>query len=109
MVEYSLSLDLIFNSLADPTRRDIFQRVSKREHTVNEIASRYKMSLAAVSKHLKILENARLIRKQRNGRRQIITASPETLSSVQDYLAQYEHLWSERFNALDKYLKKEGE
>jgi DNA-binding transcriptional ArsR family regulator len=60
MVEYTPSLDSIFGSLADPTRRDILQRVAGRELTVSQIAEPYDLSLAAVSKHLKILERAKL-------------------------------------------------
>jgi DNA-binding transcriptional ArsR family regulator len=108
MVEYPMNLDLIFSSLADPTRRDIFQRVTGSELSVNEIALHYKMSLAAVSKHLKILEQAKLIIKHRKGRQQLVKAAPSTLKSVQDYLSQYEQLWNERFDSLEDYLKKEG-
>lgn len=108
MVEYSLNLDLVFGSLADPTRRDIFKRVARKEQTVSEVAKHYKMSLAAISKHLKIMERAKLIQKRQEGRQQLITATPATLKSVQDYVAQYEKLWNERFDALEIYLKKEG-
>jgi DNA-binding transcriptional ArsR family regulator len=106
MVEYSIELDLIFGSLADWTRRDIFKRVATREQTVSEIASHYKMSMAAISKHLKILEHAKLISKRRLGRQQLVSATPLTLRGVQDYLEQYEQLWNKRFDALDNYLKK---
>lgn len=108
MVEYSLDLDLVFGSLADPTRRDIFKRVSRKEQTVSEVAKHYKMSLAAISKHLKIMERARLIQKRQHGRQQLINATPATLKTVQDYVAQYEKLWNKRFDALETYLKKEG-
>ena len=108
MVEYALNLDLVFGSLADPTRRDIFKRVSLKEQTVGDVAKHYKMSLAAISKHLKIMERARLIQKHQSGRQQLISATPATLKSVQDYLAQYEQLWNERFDALETYLKKES-
>jgi DNA-binding transcriptional ArsR family regulator len=108
MVEYSLSLDLVFGSLADPTRRDIFKRVSIKEQTVSEVAKHYKISLAGISKHLKILERAKLIQKRQHGRQQFIKATPATLKSVQDYVAQYERLWNKRFDALETYLKKEN-
>ena len=108
MVEYTLRLDLIFGSLADPTRRDIIKRVSLKEQTVSEVAKHYKISLAAISKHLKILERAHLIQKRQNGRQQLIKATPATFKSVQDYAAQYERLWNKRFDALETYLKKEG-
>ncbi len=56
MVEHILQLDSVFGSLADPTRRDILQRVTKQELSVGEVAKPYKMSFAAISKHLKILD-----------------------------------------------------
>lgn len=107
MVEYPIQLDLVFNSLANPTRRDILQRVTNSEQTVSEIAAQYKMSFAAISKHLKILEKAKLISKRRNGRQHIVTAQPSALRSVQDYLDQYEKLWDKRFDALEELLNKE--
>lgn len=108
MVEYNIQLDLVFSSLADPTRRDIFQRVTGSEQSIGEIAKHYKMSFAAVSKHLKILEKAKLVNKRKLGRKQIISAEPETLRNVQAYIGQYEKLWNQRFDNLDELLKKEG-
>ncbi len=107
MVEYTLVLDDIFGSLADTTRRDILQRLTTRELTVSEVAEPYNMSLAAVSKHLKILERGRLIRKQRRGRTQLVSASPVALQTAAAYFKGYETLWNERFDALDSLLKKE--
>jgi DNA-binding transcriptional ArsR family regulator len=107
MVEYPLQLDLVFNSLANPTRRDILQRVTNGEQTVSEIAEHYKMSFAAISKHLKILEKAKLISKRRNGRQHIVTAQLAALQGVQEYLDRYEQLWNKRFDALEELLNKE--
>ena len=108
MVEYSTQLDLVFSSLADPTRRDIFQRVTGSEQTISEIAEHYKMSFAAVAKHLMILEKAGLITKRKKGRAQLVSAQTATLKSVEDYLQQYEQLWNKRFDALDELLTKKG-
>jgi DNA-binding transcriptional ArsR family regulator len=107
MVEYTLSLDSIFGSLADATRRDILRRVSQDELSVTEIARPYGVSLAAVSKHLKILEQARLIVKHRIGKRQLVRASPLALKDAADYLHYYEQLWEVRFDRLEEYLDKE--
>jgi DNA-binding transcriptional ArsR family regulator len=106
MVEYSLQLDLIFGSLADPTRRDMIQRLTGCEQSISQIAKHYKMSLAAVSKHLKVLEKAHLISRRRKGRQQIVTAQPESMKTVQSYIEQYEALWNTRFDALEKLLKE---
>lgn len=107
MVEYVLSLDSIFGSLADPTRRDILRRVSQAELTVSEIAAPYDLSLAAVSKHLGVLEHARLIIKRRHGKQQFVQAQPAALKNAADYLITYEQLWRERFDVLESYLNKE--
>jgi DNA-binding transcriptional ArsR family regulator len=106
MVEYSKQLDLVFNSLADPTRRDIFQRVSGNESSVGEIAKHYKMSFAAVSKHLKVLERANLISRRKNGRQQLVIARPKALKNIEEYLAEYEEIWDNRFDALEDLLNK---
>jgi DNA-binding transcriptional ArsR family regulator len=108
MVEYNSQLDLVFGSLADPTRRDIFQRVTGSEQTISEIAEHYKMSFAAVSKHLKILEKAQLISKRKKGRQQLVIARTDTLKSVEDYLIQHERLWNQRFDILEQLLNKKG-
>jgi DNA-binding transcriptional ArsR family regulator len=107
MVEYVLSLDSIFGSLSDPTRRDILQRVTGRELTVSEIASHYDLTFAAVSKHLKVLERARLISKRRRGKEQMVTVSPRALAVADEYLEQYRLLWESRFDRLEVLLEQE--
>jgi DNA-binding transcriptional ArsR family regulator len=108
MVEHNIQLNLIFGSLADPTRRDIFQRVSVNEQSIGEIAEHYKMSFAAVSKHLKILEKAKLVTKRRSGRQQLVAADPIALKTIEDYLSQLEKLWNKRFDALEEFLSEKG-
>jgi len=105
MVELTLSpLDLIFQSLADPTRRDILKRVARKELSVGQIAKDYSLTFAAISKHLKVLEKAKLIVKRRNGKEQIVKAHPSSLKEASDYLKTYEKLWNNRFDRLEKYL-----
>lgn len=105
MVEYTL--DTIFSSLADPIRRDILQRVSQDELSVSEIALPYDMSLAAVSKHLKILEQAKLIIKRRKGKQQLVRADATGIKEVQNYLEQYRLHWEERFQVLEQIISEE--
>lgn len=107
MVEYTLPLDGIFGSLADPTRRDILSRLQLGQLNVSEIAEPYDISLAAVSKHLKILEQAKLIMKRRKGKEQIVSLQPAAVMQAADYFKQYEQMWSERFDRLEKYLNEE--
>ena len=108
MVEYALSLDSVFGSLADPTRRDILKRVANQELSVSQIALPYDLSLAAVSKHLKVLQKAKLIIKRRKGKEQMVRLDPQALNSAADYLAQYRQLWEEQFAVLDQLLKEES-
>lgn len=105
MVEYGLNLDNIFASLADPTRRDILTRVSRQELSIGEIAKHYDLTFAAVSKHLKVLEKARLIFKRRKGKEQIVYISPGTLAGADEYLDFYRNLWERRLDSLEIYLK----
>lgn len=108
MVEYALSLDEVFGSLADPTRRDILRRVSRRQMTISEIASRYDLTFAAVSKHLKVLEKAKLIIKRRRGKEQLVQLAPQTIKSANEYLEFYRAFWEERLDSLDAYLREEA-
>jgi DNA-binding transcriptional ArsR family regulator len=105
MVEYSL--DLVFHSLADPTRRDILRRVSKHELSVGELASPYHVTFAAISKHLKVLEKAALITKRKAGKQHFIAASPPALELAAEHLARYMKLWEDRFDRLDTILEQE--
>lgn len=89
MVEYTYQLDTIFTSLGDPIRRDILNRVARCEHSVGELVACYDVSFAAISKHLKVLERACLIRKRKEGRKHMIRLAPEALRSVDEYLEQY--------------------
>lgn len=108
MVEYSLSLSLdnIFSSLADPTRRDILRRVSHRRHSIGELARHYPLTFAAVSKHIKVLEDAKLVTKRKKGKEHIVHIAPQTLAVADEYLEHYRALWDERFGRLDALLKE---
>jgi DNA-binding transcriptional ArsR family regulator len=107
MVEYTLSLDSIFGSLADPTRRDILRRVSDSELSVGEIARPYDLTFAAVSKHLKVLEKAKLIIKRRQGKEQIVSLAPQALADATEYLDWYRQFMEVRYDSLANYLNKE--
>jgi Predicted transcriptional regulators len=106
MVEHTARLDTIFGSLSDPTRRDILQRVSGNELSVGEIAAHYDLTFAAISKHLKVLERAKLITKRRRGKEQMVSVSPYALKEAADYLENYRQIWEQRFDALDRVLKE---
>lgn len=105
MVEYTLQLDSIFHSLADPIRRDILRRVAECDLSITELAEKYTISFAAVSKHLKVLEKAKLVIKKKEGKKQIVTLSPTALKSADEYLEQYRLLWQSRHDKLEQLLK----
>jgi len=104
MVEYTFPLDNIFAALADPTRRDILQRVREGELSVSDIAEPYDMSLAAISKHLKLLEKARLITKRKQGKERLVSVNVQGLADADEYLQQYKELWEQRLDSLSDYL-----
>lgn len=106
MVEYTLQLDEIFGSLADPTRRDIIAQVARAEFSVGELVQKYDVSFAAISKHLKVLEKARLITKRKEGKKHMVTLAPGALRSADEYLEQYRQMWQSRYQKLDSLLKQ---
>lgn len=107
MVEYKQNLDSVFHSLSDPVRRDILLRVSVSEYSVGELVSQYNMSFAAVSKHISVLQKAKLINKRKEGKKNMITLAPGTLESADKYLEQYRHMWQSRHDKLDALLQQE--
>lgn len=100
-------LDSVFHALADPTRRQILRSLTSSEKTVGEIARPHKMSLAAVSKHLNVLENAELIARERRGSFQIVTLKAKTLKPAEEWIAFYSRYWNQQFDRLEKYLEGE--
>lgn len=110
MVKYSVptpTLDAVFYSLSDPTRRDIVSRVAKHEYSVGELVANYDISFPAVSKHLKVLEKSRLIRKRKEGKKHMISLVPGTLEVVDQYLEQYRQMWQSRHDKLAAILEKD--
>lgn len=105
MVEQNLYLDNLFGSLSDPVRRDILLRLVNAQQSIGQLADKYKMSFAAVAKHIKVLEKAQLIIKTRRGNEQLISIQPLALKDALYYLKQYEGLWSDRFDVVDNLLK----
>lgn len=99
-------LDRIFHALSDPTRRSILTSISSKESTVSEIARPYRMSLAAVSKHLKVLESAGLIDRKRVGSFQVVSLRAESLKSAAEWLSFYEKFWNTKLDALKDLLEK---
>ena len=101
------SLDLAFAALADPTRRRIVARLTRGEIRVTDLAQPFAMSLNAVSKHVKMLERAGLVRRTRVGREHYLRLRAQPLRQVQDWVSQYERFWNQRLDALGEFLDRQ--
>lgn len=99
-------LSTMFGALADPTRRAILARLALGETTVAELAKPFDISGPAISKHLKVLENAGLITRGREAQWRPCKIEPLALKSLDEWLEQYRQFWEERLDRLDDYLRK---
>jgi DNA-binding transcriptional ArsR family regulator len=107
MVKDVQVLDTVFHALAHGARRDILRRLAVGELTVGELAAPLSMSLAAASKHVKVLEGAGLVQRTVAGRRHVCRLQPEPLSGAAAWLRFYENFWDERLDALQDVLDPE--
>lgn len=97
----------IFKSLADPTRRAIFERLSREgEQTVRMLTDRSGVSQPAVSKHLGVLKHAGLVRARHQGRETHYAAEPRALAPLVDWMSYYSGFWHDRFDRLEGLLKR---
>jgi DNA-binding transcriptional ArsR family regulator len=97
----------VFKSLADPTRRAIFERLSRDgEQTVRSLTDRSGVSQPAVSKHLGVLKHAGLVRARHAGRQTHYSAQPQALAPLVDWMSYYSRFWHERFHRLEDLLKR---
>jgi len=100
------TLSMTFAALADPTRRAMLARLVQGEASVNELAAPFKMSLPAVSKHIKVLEKAGLLTKTRHAQQRPCKIDGEQLKQAVDWIEQYRQLWERRLDRLDAYLQE---
>jgi len=106
MVENKHHLDAVFAALSDGTRRAIVARLARGPHTVGELAEPFDMSLAAVSKHLNVLERAGLLDRVRRGRSIECVLRPRALKNAADWIGDYERFWNERLDSLERVIRK---
>jgi DNA-binding transcriptional ArsR family regulator len=99
-------LSITFAALADPTRRAILERLAEGAATVGELAEPFEMSLPAISKHLKVLENAGLISRGRDAQWRPCQLDAGPLKEVADWVGRYRRHWEERLDRLDEYLRE---
>lgn len=98
-------LDATFAALANPTRRAILARLAEGEATVNALAEPFDMSLPAISKHIRVLENAGLITRGKDAQFRPCSLNAQPIEAVASWTDQYRHIWEARFNVMDKILK----
>jgi DNA-binding transcriptional ArsR family regulator len=107
MVEHSAHLDDVFHALADPTRRAMLGHLAERELTIGELATPFLMSFAGASKHVRVLENAGLVKRRVRGRTHLCRLDAARLEEANAWLGRYERFWSARLDALEALLLEE--
>lgn len=109
MVINNPQLDQIFGALSDATRRGILAQLSQGETNITALAAPYQMSQPAISKHVRVLEKAGLIKRTKRGREHIIQANPAAAEQARDWIDTYAQFWKEQFEDVETYLKQTGE
>ena len=102
-----MHLDDTLIALADPTRRAILQRLSRGEARVTELAEPFDISLNSVSKHIRILERAELVKRRISGREHFLTFNPAPLESAAEWIERHRTFWTARLDALEAALRAE--
>lgn len=97
-------LSAVFGALADPTRRAILQRLAEGDAQVSDLAAPFQISQPAISKHLKVLEKAGLISRNRVATARLSHLEPDRLKEASDYMERYKRFWGESFDKLDGAL-----
>ncbi|MDE2489973.1 MAG: winged helix-turn-helix transcriptional regulator [Elusimicrobia bacterium] len=107
MVNYQQRrLDLAFGALSHPIRRGILARLATGEATVAELARPFKVSAPAITKHLRVLEEAGLLTRRKEGRARRCRLEAERLRQAQEWIERYRAFWNDRLDALERYLKE---
>ena len=101
-------MDDVFHALASQARRDMLRRLAGSDLTVGQLAAPLAMSLAAASKHVRVLERAGLVRRTVDGRRHICRLEPAPLAAAHEWLGFYQTFWAERLDALQAMLQAEN-
>jgi DNA-binding transcriptional ArsR family regulator len=101
-------LDAVFNALCDPTRRAILARLTESDARVTDIAADFPISLNSISKHIRMLEAAGLLRRSVNGREHVLTLNAGPLADAQAWIEKYRRFWDGRLAALDAYVTRKN-
>lgn len=103
-----MTLDSVLHAIADPTRRAILDQLARGPARVTDLAAPHAMSLNAVSKHVKVLEHAQLVRRTRSGREHTLELQAEPLRAVTRWVTHFEQHWTERLDRLEDFLATKG-
>lgn len=101
-------LDAVLAAVADPTRRAIIDRLTRGSARVTDLAEPFDMSLNAISKHVKVLESAGLVRRTRQGREHLLTLDAKPIREVAHWANRYERYWTERLDRLRSFFKEQS-
>lgn len=107
MVKYSATLDSTFGALADPTRRAILASLMLGETSLSALAGPHRMSLPAVMKHVRVLQDAGLVAQKKVGRTRYCRLAPAPLKQAEDWIAQYRRFWEGAFDSLERFLTQD--
>ena len=109
MVEFdSPQLDTVFHALGDPTRRGMLARLALGESSIGELAQPFDMSFAGASKHVKVLEDAGLVARRKEGRTHVITLEAGPLAEAERWLRKWEKFWSARLDRLQALIERDN-
>lgn len=102
------NLDYIFQALSDPTRRSILKSLARKERGIKEVADSYSISLAAISKHVKVLERARLVERRREGSVSYLSLNPDAMLSANKWMQFYQVYWQGQLKSLKKFIEEDN-
>lgn len=106
MVQYTSRLDSTFGALSDGTRRGILERLGRGSASISELADSFGMTLTGVKKHVRVLEDAKLVTTEKLGRVRTCTLGPRRLEAEQAWIAKYQQMVADRLDRLDEFLRR---
>lgn len=105
MVQYQTQLDRTLSALADPTRREVLERLGRGGATISELAGPFEMSLTGMKKHVRVLEDAELVTTEKVGRARRCSLGPKQLEDVTEWVDSYRQMLEERLDRLGEFLE----
>jgi DNA-binding transcriptional ArsR family regulator len=106
MVQYSIHLDTTFGALSDRTRRGILERLGRGSASISDLAESFGMTLTGMKKHVRVLEDAKLVRTEKVGRVRTCSLGPRRLEDEQAWIEKYHRMVEDRYDRLDRFLRR---